>query len=141
MLDLRKDCYNCFLLSLINCLLLSFTFFYFLLLSATIFHFKWENFLKLIKFFYTILLIAFEFIFILKRVFCLPQWLFFQMAFLQVSPEKIFSVNKLYYVISQSFFYIQLFPTFFMLQVFLGLIPRSGGEDPTLETEFVEFLV
>ena len=45
--------------------------------------FLFKSFLKLI--YYTIFFIAFEFVFILKHIFCLPQWLFFQMACLQVS--------------------------------------------------------
>ena len=49
----------------------------------------WEKFLKLAMFITkSYLFIAFEFIFILKHIFCLPkkpQYLFFQMACLQIS--------------------------------------------------------
>ena len=40
------------------------------------------------------------------------------MCCLQVSSQQIFSVNKLYHVVFQSFFCIELFSTFFTVQVF-----------------------
>ena len=58
---------------------------------------------------------AFEFIFILNHVFSKePQWLFFSEGLL----ARLISANKLHYVVFLSFFYIQQFPKFFMVQVF-----------------------
>ena len=68
MLDLLKDCYNCFLLSLIE-----------KHLNEHILYYNF-SFLGTYQVYYTILLVPFEFVFILKHIFCLPQWLFFQMA-------------------------------------------------------------
>ena len=88
--DLLKDCNNCFLLSLIE-----------KHLNEPIIYYNFsflieKSFWNLLSLFHS--LIAFEFVFILKH---------------------IFSINKLY-VIFQSFFCIQLFSTFFMIQVFQG---------------------
>ena len=61
--------------------------------------------------------IAFEFIFI--HIYCLskkPQKA--PDGLLQVSSQQIFSVNKLYYVVFQSFYCIQLFHIFLDVQVF-----------------------
>ena len=58
---------------------------------------------------------AFEFIFILNHVFSKePQWFFFSDDLL----ARLFSANELHYVVFLSFFYIQQFPKFFMVQVF-----------------------
>ena len=58
---------------------------------------------------------AFEFIFILNHVFSKePQWFFFSDGLL----ARLFSANKLHYVVFLSFLYIQQFPKFFMVQVF-----------------------
>ena len=67
----------------------------------------------------TILFIAFEFIFIRRHIFCLPK----KVSTTIVSDDQLtslFSANKLYYVVFLSFFYIQLFPTFSIVQVFSG---------------------
>ena len=90
--------------------------------STKFFHFLLRKVFQTCQVYYTILnlFIAFEFMFILKRIFSLPKHLnklFLQMAWLQVS----ISVKKLNYVVLQ-FFCIQLFPTFFMVQVFQGPI-------------------
>ena len=68
MLDLLKDCCNCFLLSLVKKHLNKHIIYciYNLIISY------WKKFKKLIKFI-TILFISFEFIFILKQIFCLPK--------------------------------------------------------------------
>ena len=43
-----------------------------------------------------------------------------QQLFFQMTRKSLFSANKLYYVVFLSFFYIQLFPTFSIVQVFSG---------------------
>ena len=134
MVDLLKDCYNCFLLSLIEKHLnepisyYNFSFFY------------WEKFLKLIKFITKSYLLLLNLLLFLSTFFCHPFsdgfffffffWWFsdcFQMACLEVSAKLIFSVNQLYYMILQSFFCIQHFfrVQVFMVQVFLG--PSFSG--------------
>ena len=55
---------------------------------------------------------AFEFIFVLGHIFCLPKkdsTTIFSDGLL----ASVFSANKLYYMVLPSFFCIQLFPTFF----------------------------
>ena len=87
--------------------------------STTIFHFLLRKAFETFQVYYTILIIAFEFVFNLKHILSSSVTIF-QMACLQVSSQQIFSVTKLYYVILQSFFCIQLFSTFFMVQVVQG---------------------
>ena len=86
--------------------------------STTIFHFLLRKAFETFQVYYTILIIAFEFVFNLKHILSSSVTIF-QMACLQVSSQQIFSVNKLN-VILLSFFCIQLFPTFFRAQVFQG---------------------
>ena len=76
--------------------------------------------MKLVKFItQSYLFIAFEFIFILRHIFSLHKkastTIFSDGLF-----TSLFSANKLYYVVFLSFFWIQLFPTFFIVQVFSG---------------------
>ena len=76
--------------------------------------------MKLVKFItQSYLFIAFEFIFILRHIFSLHKkastTIFSDDLF-----TSLFSANKLYYVVFLSFFCIQLFPTFFIVQVFSG---------------------
>ena len=78
----------------------------------------WEKLLKLIKSTtqsYVLLLNLFLFL----STFSVSLNDFFQIACLQVSSWQIFSVNKLLCDLT-IFFCIQLFPTFFMVQVLLG---------------------
>ena len=65
------------------------------------------------------LFIAFEFIFILRHIFCLPKKAS-TTIFSDGLLTSLFSANKVYYVVFLSFFCIQLFPTFLTVQVFLG---------------------
>ena len=65
MLDSPKDCYNCFLLSLVKKHLNEHIIYNFPFLLKTVL----ETYLN----YYTILFIAFEFIFILQQIFCLPK--------------------------------------------------------------------
>ena len=65
------------------------------------------------------LFIAFEFIFILRHIFCLPKKAS-TTIFSDGLLTSLFSANKVYYVVFLSFFCIQLFPTFLIVQVFLG---------------------
>ena len=60
MVDLLKDCYNYFVLSLV---------------TSAIFYFLLRKVFETCQVYYTILLlfIAFKFIFILKRICCLPK--------------------------------------------------------------------
>ena len=103
MLDLLKDCYNCFLLSLIE-----------KHLNEPIIYY---NFSFLITQSYLSLL---NLLLFLSTASVILNDYFFQMAGLHVSAKQIFSVNKLYYVILQSFFCIQCFSwsRFFRVQVF-----------------------
>ena len=73
MLDLLKDSYNCFLLSLIEKHLNE-------PIIYNNFSFSLRKVFGTYQAYYTILLAAFEFVFILKHIFCLPQWLIFEMA-------------------------------------------------------------
>ena len=66
MLDLLKDCCNCFLLSLIKKHLNEH-------MSTTIFHFLLKKVLETYQVYYTILFVSFQFIFVLKQIFCLPK--------------------------------------------------------------------
>ena len=66
MLDLLKDCCNCFLLSLIKKHLNEH-------IICCNFSFLIEKLSETYQVYYTILFIAFEFIFILKQIFCLPK--------------------------------------------------------------------
>ena len=76
--------------------------------------------MKLVKFItQSYLFIAFEFIFILRHIFCLPKKAS-KTIFSDGLLTSLFSANKVYYVVFLSFFCIQLFPTFFTVQVFLG---------------------
>ena len=76
--------------------------------------------MKLVKFItQSYLFTAFEFIFILRHIFCLPKkasTTIFSDGWL----TSLFSANKLYYVVFLSFFCIQLFATSFIVQVFSG---------------------
>ena len=96
MLNLLKDCYNCFLFSLIE-----------KHLNEPIIYY---NFSFLIE----------------KRFsnFSSLLWLAYKSLL-----SRFFSVNKLYYVILQFFFCIQLFPRsrFFWVQFFQGRFPWSGS--------------
>ena len=65
------------------------------------------------------LFIAFEFIFILRHIFCLPKKAS-TTIFSDGLLTSLFSANKLHYVVLLYFFCIQLFPTFFTVQVFSG---------------------
>ena len=68
MLDLFRDCHNCFLLSLVKIYLNE----HYSLLQF--FSHIEKSFLKIIKFItQSYLFVAIAFIFILKRIFCLPQ--------------------------------------------------------------------
>ena len=71
--------------------------------------------------YYTILLkfIAFEFIVILKHIFCLPKKASIT-TFSDGLLTSLFSAIRLYYVAFLSFFYIQLFLTFFIVHVSPG---------------------
>ena len=66
MLDLLKDCCNCFLLSLVKKHLNEHIMYY-------NFSFLIKKVLETYQAYYIILLIAFEFIFILKQIFFLPK--------------------------------------------------------------------
>ena len=90
----------------------------------------WEKFLKLIKFI-TQSHSSFEFFFIHKHVFCLPQWLFFRW----LADESLlsrFSALINYIMWSYNLFPVSSsFPRFswswlFRVQVFQGPSPRSG---------------
>ena len=66
MLELLKDCCNCFLLSLVKKHLDELKMYY-------NFPFLIEKILETYLVYYTILFIVFEFIFVLKLIFCLPK--------------------------------------------------------------------
>ena len=66
MVDLLKDCYNCFLLPLIEKHLNEPIIYY-------NFSFLLRKAFETYQIYYTILLTAFDFFFILKHIFCLPQ--------------------------------------------------------------------
>ena len=66
MLDLLKDCCNCFLLSLVKKHLNE-------LIRYYNFSFLIEKVLESYQVYGPILFIAFEFIFIIKQIFCLPK--------------------------------------------------------------------
>ena len=136
MLDLLKDCCNCFLLFLVKKHLNE--------------HIIYHNFSFLIvletyQVYYTILFIVSEFIFILKQIFCLPKSLnnYFFRRFVYKSLLNKFSVLVNYIMWSSNhfstssyfpsfsksrFFSVQVFQgpgfswsRFFWVQVFLGL--------------------
>ena len=94
--------------------------------SAVIFHFLLRKGFETYQIYCTILLIAFEFVFILKRIFCLLQRLLFQMACLQ---SKFWVLIK--YMWSYNLFSVSsCFPRFswsrlFRIQVFMVLVFQS----------------
>ena len=82
--------------------------------STAIFYFLLRKDFETYQVYYTILFTAFEFLFLNRFSVILND--FFHMAYLQVSSQQIFSINKLYYVILQSFFCVR----FFWVQFFQG---------------------
>ena len=120
MLDLLKDCYKCFFLSLIekhwNEPIIYYNFSFVIE----------KSFWNLISLLHSL---TYHFLLLFSSTFSVVlNLLFFQMTCLQVSAKQIFSVNQLFYVILQSFFCIQHFsgPRFFWVQVFQGPSPGSG---------------
>ena len=98
------------------------------LVSTTMFHFLLRKVFETYQVYYTVSFTIdfFEFIFTLslKHISCILKkpLLFFQMACLQDYKSLLAEFlchNKLYYVVFL-FYCIQLFPTFFMSQVFQG---------------------
>ena len=79
-----------------------------------------------------ILLIAFEFVLILKHIFSLPQWIFYKMASFYVFLADF----QCWWIILSSLTTFFLYPAvslvfqdwvFFSIQVFQGLSPGSGS--------------
>ena len=113
MLDSLKHCYNCFLPSLIKKHLNE--------------HIIYNNFSFLIeKSFRNLssLLHNLTYLSLLNSFLLLSTFSVFLECLNSYFPNylltSLFSVNKLYYVVFQSFFCIQLFPTFFRAQDFQG---------------------
>ena len=99
--------------------------------SATIFHFHREKFLKLIKFItqsYLSLSNLFPF---LSTFSVFLNGYFLTWFACKVYSEQIFSVNKLYYVILQSFF---LYPA--VSHIFNG--PGSSGSESKVQVQVLE---
>ena len=115
MLDLLKDCYKCFLLSLIK-----------IHLNEPIICYNFSFLIE--KSFWNLSSLLHN---LTYRFWICLSWARFLSSpmtiFSEVSPKQIFSVNKLYYVILQSFFLYPAVSHIFMVQVFQGASSGSGA--------------